>query len=59
MQKDELRPLVLGLMFFHSRYTQNYPLTMAGAMIVMIPIIVIYLIFQRKFIQGLTTGAIK
>jgi len=59
MQKEELRPLVLGLMFFRSRYTQNYPLTMAGATIVMVPIIVIYVLFQRRFIQGLTAGAIK
>jgi raffinose/stachyose/melibiose transport system permease protein len=59
MQKEELRPLVLGLMFFRSRYTQDIPLTMAGAAIVMIPIVIIYIIFQRKFIQGLTAGAIK
>jgi raffinose/stachyose/melibiose transport system permease protein len=59
VQKEELRPLVLGLMFFKSRYTQNIPLTMAGAMIVMLPIVVIYLIFQRKFIQGMTSGALK
>jgi raffinose/stachyose/melibiose transport system permease protein len=59
VQKEELRPLVLGLMFFKSRYTQNIPLTMAGAMIVMLPIVVIYLIFQRKFIQGMTAGALK
>ncbi len=59
MQKEELRPLVLGLMFFRNQYTQNYPLTMAGATIVMLPIVVVYVIFQRKFIQGLTAGAIK
>jgi raffinose/stachyose/melibiose transport system permease protein len=59
VQKEELRPLVLGLMFFKSRYTQNIPLTMAGAVIVMLPIVVIYLIFQRKFIQGMTAGALK
>lgn len=59
MQKESLRPLVLGLMFFRDSYSRNVPLTMAGATIVMLPIIVIYLIFQRKFIQGLTSGAIK
>jgi len=59
MQKEELRPLVLGLMFFRDAYTQNIPLTMAGATIVMLPIIVVYLFFQRKFIQGLTAGALK
>ncbi len=59
MQKEELRPLILGLMFFKSRYTQNIPLTMAGAVIAMLPIVLVYVIFQRKFIQGMTAGAVK
>lgn len=59
VQKEELRPLVLGLMFFKSKYTQNIPLTMAGAVIVMLPMIVVYMLFQRTFIQGLTSGAVK
>lgn len=59
MQKESLRPLVIGLMYFRDSYSQNVPLTMAGATIVMLPIIVVYLIFQRKFIQGLTAGALK
>lgn len=59
VQKEELRPLVLGLMFFKSKYTQNIPLTMAGAVIVMLPIIIVYMLFQRTFIQGVTAGAVK
>jgi len=59
MQKEELRPVVLGLMFFRSEFTQDYPLTMAGATIVMLPIMIIYVFLQRKFIEGLTAGALK
>jgi raffinose/stachyose/melibiose transport system permease protein len=59
MQKESLRPLVIGLMFFRDAYTQNVPLTMAGATIVMLPIVIVYLMFQRKFVQGLTAGALK
>jgi ABC-type glycerol-3-phosphate transport system permease component len=59
MQKEELRPLIIGLMFFKSRYTQNIPLTMAGATIAMLPIVLVYIVFQRKFIQGMTAGAVK
>ena len=59
MQKDALRPLVLGLMFFQSRYTRDFPLTMAGATITMLPIIVVYLFAQRQFIQGMTSCAFK
>ena len=59
MQREALRPLVLGLMFFQGRFTQNYPLTMAGATITMLPIIILYLFFQRQFVQGLAAGALK
>ena len=59
MQKESLRPLVVGLMFFQARYTTDYGLTMAGATIVSLPIILLYIIFQRQFIQGLTAGALK
>jgi raffinose/stachyose/melibiose transport system permease protein len=59
MQREELRPLVIGLMFFQSRYTTSYALTMAGATIVSLPVIIVYIIFQRQFIQGLTAGALK
>ena len=59
MQREELRPLVVGLMFFQSRYTVDYSLTMAGVTIVSLPVIIVYIIFQRQFIQGLTAGAIK
>jgi raffinose/stachyose/melibiose transport system permease protein len=46
-------------MFFRCKYTQNIPLTMAGATIVMLPIVIMYMLFQRKFIQGMTAGAFK
>jgi raffinose/stachyose/melibiose transport system permease protein len=59
IQQEELRPLALGLMFFRGRYTQNIPLIMAGAMIMIIPIIVVYIFLQRKFIEGMTAGALK
>ncbi len=59
LQREALRPLVVGLMFFQSRYTTDYALTMAGATIVSLPVLILYVIFQRQFIQGLTAGALK
>lgn len=59
MQRESLRPLVVGLMFFQSRYTRDFALIMAGATIISVPVIVVYVIFQRQFVQGLTAGAVK
>ena len=56
---DSLRTLPIGMLFFQGRYTVNTPVLTAGAVIVIFPIIAVYLVFQRKFIEGLTAGASK
>lgn len=56
---DAYRTLPLGMLFFQGRYTVNTPVLTAGAVIVISPLVVAYLIFQRKFIEGLTAGATK
>ena len=56
---DTLRTLPVGIAFFQGRYTTNLPVLAAGAAIVAAPLIVVYALFQRSIIQGLTTGAVK
>lgn len=56
---DAYRTLPLGMLFFQGRYTVNTPVLTAGAVIVIAPLVVTYLVFQRKFIEGLTAGASK
>ncbi len=56
---DSLRTLPLGLMYFSTQYSTNQSLVAAGVAISTIPILIIYFIFQRKFIHGLTAGALK
>jgi raffinose/stachyose/melibiose transport system permease protein len=59
LNEESLRPIALGLMFFSGRYTTNYGLVAAGITLATLPLIVIYIIFQRQFIRGLTAGALK
>jgi raffinose/stachyose/melibiose transport system permease protein len=59
LQSESLRTLPLGLMFFQGRYTSDYGLLAAGVTISTVPLIVVYMIFQKQFIQGLTAGAVK
>ena len=40
-------------------YGNNYDLLIAGSMFGIIPILVIYLIFQKYLIDGMTAGAVK
>ncbi len=59
VQRDELRPVALGVMFFFGRFTSDRGMIAAGVTISMIPMIVLYLILQRRFIEGITAGALK
>ncbi|MEX2540897.1 MAG: carbohydrate ABC transporter permease [Trueperaceae bacterium] len=59
VQTESARTLPLGLSFFQGRYSSDLPLLMAGATISFIPIVIIYVIFQRQFIKGITAGALK
>ena len=59
LQRDSSRTLMAGLSVFQGRYNDEIPLTMAGMIMASIPMLVLYIIFQRFFIRGLTAGALK
>lgn len=54
-----LKPISTGLFAFQSRYSRDWGLTNAGAVIMILPIIVLFLILQRRFVEGLTQGGLK
>jgi raffinose/stachyose/melibiose transport system permease protein len=56
---DGLRTAPLGLSFFQGQYQTDYPLLMAGALIVAAPVVIVYVFLQRHFIAGMLSGAIK
>lgn len=56
---QKLYPLVVGLNTVKSRYFAQPNLSMAGVILLTIPVIVIYVIFQEWFIQGVATSGIK
>lgn len=41
------------------RYTSNVGTIMAGTVLTMLPLILVFLVMQRQFIEGLTAGAVK
>jgi len=49
----------LGLALFVGQYTTNLPLLSAGTVIVIAPVVIVYVLFQRQFTVGLTQGALK
>ena len=55
----ENQVLATGLYLFASGRTQEYEYIAAGSLIMVIPVVVFFLIFQRLFVRGLTAGALK
>ena len=56
LQNDQARTLIAGLTQFQGRYSTNQPLVLAGALISIAPIVLLYLSGQRFFVRGLTAG---
>ncbi|GAA1328351.1 carbohydrate ABC transporter permease [Streptomyces sanglieri] len=58
---QELRTLVVGVFALRSTSegTQAYDLMLAGAMLIVVPIVILFFAFQRFFIQGMTEGSVK
>ena len=51
--------LSAGLSYLQGQYLTDYPSIMAGALLATIPLIIIYAIFQRQFIEGIALTGIK
>ncbi|MBW3633508.1 MAG: carbohydrate ABC transporter permease [Chloroflexi bacterium] len=56
---DELRTLPVGMLFFQGRFSIDYGLMTAGVLIISLPVTILFLIFQRDFVKGLASGALK
>ena len=59
IQDNNLKPVTTSFLAFQSTYSQDWGLTSAAAIYIMLPIVVLFLILQRRFISGLTAGGLK
>jgi raffinose/stachyose/melibiose transport system permease protein len=59
IHKRALMTLPVGLMDFVGEFHTDWAAMAAGLTIATIPIIVVYVIFQRQIMQGMTAGALK
>jgi multiple sugar transport system permease protein len=59
LQSDTKYPLAVGLAFFTSEHDVAYNLLMAASTLIVLPVIVLFLIAQRAFIEGITVGGVK
>lgn len=57
--RPELRTAQLALASFQEQFTNNWPLMMAAATLVTIPMIAIFLLTQRQLLRGISTTGLK
>ncbi|HEV3238322.1 MAG TPA: carbohydrate ABC transporter permease [Gemmataceae bacterium] len=58
LRSDELRTLPLGLVQFSTQFSTQYDQLAAAVLISVVPIVLVFLFFQRYFVAGIG-GAVK
>jgi multiple sugar transport system permease protein len=56
LRSNTMRTLVVGLATVQSEFNINYGLVMAGSVLTVLPLLMLYLIFQPYFVEGLRMG---
>lgn len=56
---ESVKTIQLGLRMFIQQYSANYALIMAASLVSLIPVIILFLAFQRFFIEGIASTGIR
>lgn len=56
---EKIKTIPIGLTYFTSQYSTSYTLLLAALAMATIPVIIIYLFFYNKIMEGMMAGAIK
>jgi len=59
LRTSKMFTLPIGLNALITPYGNNYDLLISGSVVATVPIIVIFIIFQKYFISGLSVGSVK
>lgn len=57
--KVDMMTLSAGISSLQNQYFTKYPLLMAGSAMAMVPMLILYLIFQKQFIEGIALTGTK
>lgn len=59
LQDEKLYTLSIGLTAFRSQHDVDMNLLMAASTLVVLPVVVVFFMFQKAFVEGMTLGSIK
>ena len=59
LQSEEKYTLAIGLAFFRSTHDVAFNLLMAASTLVVLPVVIVFVLAQRFFVEGITVGGVK
>ncbi|SDK19324.1 carbohydrate ABC transporter permease [Sediminibacillus albus] len=59
LRSNDMFTLPLGLATLLTPYGNNYDILIAGSVMTVVPILILFIFFQRYFVEGLTVGGVK
>lgn len=59
INSDRLKTIQLGLRSFITEYSSEYSLIMAGSIVALIPILIVFACLQQYFVEGIATTGVK
>jgi multiple sugar transport system permease protein len=59
LNSESLKTIQLGLRLFIQQYSSDYALIMAASLVSLIPVIILFLAFQRFFVEGIAGTGVK
>ena len=59
LKSETKKTIQLGLKMFISQYSSDYGLIMAGSVLSLIPVLTVFLIMQKHFVEGIASTGIK
>ena len=59
LQNDDYKTIPAGLLAFSTKYVTDYQLLFAALTVVTVPMLVIYIVFNKQVVAGLTEGSLK
>ncbi len=59
LKSQEKKTIQLGLKMFIGQYSSDYGLIMSGSVISLIPVLIVFLLLQRYFVEGVASTGLK
>ncbi|WP_445678769.1 carbohydrate ABC transporter permease [Radicibacter daui] len=59
LTKTELKTIQIGLRMFISQYSAEYGLIMAASVVALVPVLAVFLVLQRFFVEGIASSGLK